>query len=271
MALSAAQLFSVAGRRVLVTGGGSGIGAMVAEGFAANGARVTIASRNEKALEETAARIRESTGGDIEIAVADLASREGCEALAKDFGDPLDVLVNNSGTSWGEPIERESGRANWGWDKVLDLNVKAPFYLTRALLPALRAAAKEGDPARVVNVGSVAGVAHQPTPTHAYDASKAALHHLTRKFASELAPDLTVNAVAPGFVPSRMSRGLATWGLDFEKIAGRVPLGRVGCDRDMAGVCLFLASPAAAWISGAIVPVDGGHLARGLDLPAGED
>ena len=247
MALSAAQLFSVAGRRVLVTGGGSGIGAMVAEGFAANGAHVTIASRNEKALEETAARIRESTGGDIEIAVADLASREGCEALAKDFGDPLDVLVNNSGTSWGEPIERESGRANWGWDKVLDLNVKAPFYLTRALLPALRAAAKDGDPARVVNVGSVAGVAHQPTPTHAYDASKAALHHLTRKFASELAPDLTVNAVAPGFVPSRMSRGLATWGLDFEKIAGRVPLGRVGGAPDMAGVCLFLASPAAAW------------------------
>ena len=122
-----------------------------------------------------------------------------------------------------------------------------------------------------MNVGSVAGVAHQPTPTHAYDASKAALHHLTRKFASELAPDLTVNAVAPGFVPSRMSRGLATWGLDFEKIAGRVPLGRVGAAPDMAGVCLFLASPAAAWISGAIVPVDGGHLARGLDLPAGED
>ena len=108
MALSAAKLFTVAGRRVLVTGGGSGIGAMVAEGFAANGAHVTIASRNEKALEETAARIRESTGGDIEISVADLASREGCEALAKDFGDPLDVLVNNSGTSWGEPIERES-------------------------------------------------------------------------------------------------------------------------------------------------------------------
>ena len=94
--------------------------------------------------------IRESTGGDIEIAVADLASREGCEALAKDFGDPLDVLVNNSGTSWGEPIERESGRANWGWDKVLDLNVKAPFYLTRALLPALRAAAKRCAGTRIV-------------------------------------------------------------------------------------------------------------------------
>ena len=151
MALSAAQLFTVAGRRVLVTGGGSGIGAMVAEGFAANGARVTIASRNEKALEETAARIRESTGGDIEIAVADLASREGCEALAKDFGDPLDVLVNNSGTSWGEPIERESGRANWGWDKVLDLNVKAPISQPRPLLPALRAQLPERRVSRTVS------------------------------------------------------------------------------------------------------------------------
>lgn len=271
MALSAAKLFGVAGRRVLVTGGGSGIGAMVAEGFAANGAHVTIASRNEKALEETAAHIRASTGGDVSIAVADLASREGCEALAAQFGDPLDVLVNNSGTSWGEPIERESGRANWGWDKVLDLNVKAPFYLTRALLPALRAASKAGDPSRVINVGSVAGVAHQPTPTHAYDCSKVALHHLTKKFASELAPDVCVNAIAPGFVPSRMSKGLATWGMDMDKIATRVPLGRVGAAPDMAGVCVFLASPAAAWISGAIIPVDGGHLSRGLDLPVGED
>ena len=149
--------------------------------------------------------------------------------------------------------------------------VAHPPAQSRTLASRCGTASRRFLASRVVNVGSVAGVAHQPTPTHAYDASKAALHHLTRKFASELAPDLTVNAVAPGFVPSRMSRGLATWGLDFEKIAGRVPLGRVGCDRDMAGVCLFLASPAAAWISGAIVPVDGGHLARGLDLPAGED
>ena len=268
MALSAAQLFTVAGRRVLVTGGGSGIGAMVAEGFAANGAVVTIASRNGKALEETAARIRESTGGDIEIAVADLASREGCEALAKDFGAaPLDVLVNNSGTSWGEPIERESGRANWGWDKVLDLNVKAPFYLTRALLPALRAAAKDGDPARVVNVGSVAGVAHQPTPTHAYDTSKAALHSLTKKFASDLAPKVTVNAIAPGFVPSRMTKGLEAWGITLDGIAKHVPLGRVGAAADMAGAALFFSSPAGSWVSGVVLPVDGGHLAQGIPMP----
>lgn len=203
--LHAAKLFGVAGKRVLVTGGATGIGRMMAEGFAANGASVIIASRNSDALATAAGEIEAATGAGVDVLKADLGTRAGCEALAAGVDGPLDVLVNNSGTSWGEPLERESGRANWGWDKVLDLNVKAPFYLTRALLPALRGAAAPGAPARVVMVGSVAGVTHQPTPTHAYDASKTALHALTRKFAAELAPDVAVNAVAPGFVPSRMS------------------------------------------------------------------
>eukprot|EP00629_Pelagomonadales_sp_RCC1024_P006368 CAMPEP_0119283112 /NCGR_PEP_ID=MMETSP1329-20130426/27898_1 /TAXON_ID=114041 /ORGANISM="Genus nov. species nov., Strain RCC1024" /LENGTH=245 /DNA_ID=CAMNT_0007283775 /DNA_START=15 /DNA_END=748 /DNA_ORIENTATION=+ len=245
MALAAAKLFGVQGKRVLITGGASGIGAMLAEGFSANGADVIIASRNADALAEAAAALRED-GGSVAVAVANLATREGCEALAAEVAaKPLDVLINNSGTSWGEPLDRASGKANWGWDKVLDLNVKAPFYLTRALLPALRAASAPGAPARVINIGSVAGVTHQPTPTHAYDASKAALHHLTKKFSAELAPDIAVNAIAPGFVPSRMSAGLATWGLTYEKIASSVPMGRVGEAQDLAGAAIYLSSPAA--------------------------
>ena len=266
--LQAAQLFGVAGKRVLVTGGGSGIGAMMAAGFAANGASVIIASRNAEALAATAAEVKRTTSADIETVVADLGSRAGCEALAAEVAAaPLDVLVNNSGTSWGEPLDRESGRANWGWDKVLDLNVKAPFYLTRALRPALEAAAGAGAPARVVMVGSVAGLTHQPTPTHAYDASKAALHSLTKKFASDLAPRVTVNAVAPGFVPSRMTKGLEAWGITLDGIAKHVPLGRVGAAADMAGAALFFSSPAGSWVSGVVLPVDGGHLAQGIPMP----
>lgn len=268
-ALQAASLFAVAGKRVLVTGGGSGIGAMVAEGFAANGASVVIASRNATALAETAAGIRDRTGGDVATLVANLGDRAGCEALAAEAaaGGAVDVLVNNSGTSWGEPLSRTSGRANWGWDKVLDLNVKAPFYLTVALLPALEAAGAPGAPARVINIGSVAGLQHQPTPTHAYDTSKAAIHSLTRKFAADLAPKITVNAIAPGFVPSRMTEGLATWGITLDAIAEQVPLKRVGAPGDLAGTALFLASPAASWISGAVIPVDGGHLCQAIPMP----
>ena len=267
--LKAASLFGVAGKRVLVTGGGSGIGAMMAEGFAANGAQVIIASRNAKALEATAAEVKAATAADVETVVADLGSRSGCEALAAAVGgEPLDVLVNNSGTSWGEPLDRESGKMNWGWDRVLDLNVKAPFYLTRALLPSLVAASeRSGTPARVVMVGSVAGLTHQPTPTHAYDTSKAALHSLTKKFASDLAPKVTVNAIAPGFVPSRMTKGLEAWGITLDGIAKHVPLGRVGAAADMAGAALFFSSPAGSWVSGVVLPVDGGHLAQGIPMP----
>ena len=263
-ALQAANLFGVAGKRVLVTGGGSGIGAMMAAGFAANGASVIIASRNAEALAATAAEVKTTTSADIETVVADLGSRAGCEALAAAVAAaPLDVLVNNSGTSWGEPLDRESGRANWGWDKVLDLNVKAPFYLTRALRPALEAAAGAGAPARVVMVGSVAGLTHQPTPTHAYDTSKAALHSLTKKFASDLAPKVTVNAIAPGFVPSRMTKGLEAWGITLDGIAKHVPLGRVG-----AADLLDVARHEHDGL-GLLGQLHG--VARGLGVPVGRD
>ena len=156
---------------------------------------------------------------------------------------------------------------NWGWDRVLDLNVKAPFYLTRAMLPQLGAAAADGadagDPARVINVGRSPACCRR-TPTHAYDISKAAIHHLTRKLAAELATPqpgaaraVAVNAIAPGFVPTKMSKGLATWGADEDVLASKQPLGRCGGDADMAGAVLYLASPAAV-ATGVILPVDGG-------------
>ena len=291
-ALRVSSLFGVAGKSVLVTGGGRGIGKMIAEGFVANGSTVYISSRNQTALEATADELtaaHSSNGGGSCVAVpGNLYTRAGCEELAATMGslvpDGLHVLVNNSGVSWAEPLDRTSGqRSNWGWDKVLDLNVKAPFYLTRALLPALRRAASPADPARVVMIGSVAGVHHQSLPTHAYDASKAALHSLTRKLAYDLAREaaavadgggegeaggrVTANAIAPGFIRTKMTAGLtAAYGADkWEQV---VPLGRMGEGSDVAGAAIFLSSPAAAWISGAILPVDGGILTQPLDLGA---
>jgi len=292
MSLRVSSLFGVAGKSVLVTGGGRGIGKMIAEGFVANGSTVYISSRDQAALEATADELtaaHSSDGGGCCVAVpGNLYTRAGCEELAATMGglvpDGLHVLVNNSGVSWAEPLDRTSGqRSNWGWDRVLDLNVKAPFYLTRALLPALRRAALPADPARVLMIGSVAGVHHQSLQTHAYDASKAALHSLTRKLAHDLAREaaaaadgggggggggggeaggrVTANAIAPGFIRTKMTAGLA-----LDKLEQVVPLGRMGEGSDVAGAAIFLSSPAAAWISGAILPVDGGILTQPLHL-----
>ena len=276
-ALRLERLFSVQGRRVLLTGGGRGIGKMMATGLVANGAHVAIASRDQAALASTVEELNSIGGGGSCISLAGrLDTRSGCEQLAADYeaalgGGHCDVLINNSGTSWGEPLDRESGRMNWGWDRVLDLNVKGPFYLTRALRPLLSAAPPQladlkSDPARVINVGSIAGILPQNVPTHAYDVSKAAIHHLTKKLAADLArPDpaygprpIAVNAIAPGFVPTKMSEGLQSWGADMDVLAQSVPLGRCGNAADMAAAALFLSSPASAWLTGAIIPIDGG-------------
>lgn len=282
------KLFSVAGRNVLVTGGSRGIGFMIAQGFAAAGANVVLTSRDERACAEAAEQCGGGGGGNnnnnkTRYVASNVSTREGCEELAAAVdrmldGQRLDVLVNNAGTSWGEPLDRASSKkANWGFDKVLDLNVKGIFYLTRACLPLMKreaAAAASSDvndettattatdPARVINVGSVAGMVPQEAPTHAYDVSKAAVHHLTRKLAADLAPHhITVNCLAPGFVPSRMSAGLAAWtdGDDVEaKLAAKIPLRRMGQADDMAGACIYLASPAASWCTGVVLHVDGG-------------
>ena len=292
--LSVPTLFSVTGKSVLITGGGRGIGRMLAEGFVANGCSVYISARDKSILDETAEQLNAIGSGGRCIAIeGNLGSREGCEALASTIEElepnGLNVLVNNSGTSWGEPLSRKSGRMNWGFDKVFDLNVKAPFYLTRALLPSLRRAAVDDDPGRVIMIGSVVGVTHQEVPTHAYDASKAAVHSLTRKLAFELAQvpatrdedlnevsdvdtelegRITVNCLAPGYVPTKMTQGLAAWGADEDSTSDVIPLGRMGMGSDLAGAAIYLASPAGRWVTGAVLPVDGGILAQPISIGA---
>ena len=275
---AAAGLFSVRGLRVLVTGGGRGIGRMIAEGFVRGGADVVIASRSAEVTARAAAEMSSSAGASggscTALAAADLSTPEGCAALAAaasahaPWGGALDVLVNNAGAAWGAPMETFPAAA---WAKVMDLNVRAPFLLTAALRGALArgAAGRSGAPGRVIMIGSVTGVQAQPFPTYAYDTSKAALHALTRKLAAELAPAATVNALAPGFVPTRMSRGLAAYAVTEADLAAAIPMRRQGDADDMAGAALFLASRAGAWITGHILVVDGGQSARPLAMSAG--
>ena len=272
------SLFDVSRKVVLITGGSRGIGLMVARGFVQSGASVIISSRNEQACIESAAALTKLGGaGSVSYVPADVSSRDGCERLADAVAKicpegRLDVLVNNAGCAWGEPIARKSGKMNWGWDKVLDLNVKAPFYLSRACLPLLRRdGGKSFDvpspfpsgqprppPSCIVNVGSVVGLLPQDAPTHAYDVSKAAVHHLTRKMSGDMAPyGVTVNALAPGFVPSKMSEGLNQYA-SFEEIASKTALGRLGNEDDMVGACIYFSSRAGSYCTGVILNVDGG-------------
>ena len=253
------DLFSVEGKAVLVTGGSSGIGRMIARGFAERGARVVVASRKQKACDEVAAEL--SKLGDCVAIAADLSTEAGARGLAEALGKQapaLHVLVNNAGANWGAPLESYPDAA---WDKVLALNVKAVFHLTRACLPLLDKAAEPGDPARVINIGSIDGLRVPVLETYAYSASKAAVHHLTRALAMQLANrNVTVNAVAPGPFESKMMA--ATLEAFREQIVASCPLGRTGEPDDMAGVAIYLASRAGAYVTGAVIPVDGGISAR---------
>lgn len=254
---ASSSLFSVVGKNVLVTGGSRGIGYMIAKGFIQAGANVILTSRDINACKEAASTLN------CHYIVSNVSNRIGCEELATNvsvmFNNKLDVLINNAGTSWGEPLERNS-KTNWGFDKVLDLNVKGIFYLTRACIPLLQhSEVNINNPSRIINIGSVTGITPQAAPTHAYDISKAAVHQLTRKFAADFASKhITVNAIAPGFIPSRMSSGLKSWGADEENLINSTPLGRLGNDDDMAGACIYLSSRAGSWCTGVILNVDGG-------------
>jgi NAD(P)-dependent dehydrogenase (short-subunit alcohol dehydrogenase family) len=248
------QLFSVEGKVALVTGGSRGIGLMIARGYAEAGAKVYVASRKREACEEVAAELSK-VGTCIPLA-ADLGTPAGCVALAQAIAaqEPrLHVLVNNAGANWGAPIEEYPDDA---FDKVLALNVKAAFRLTVALLPQLRAAARPGDPARVINIGSIDGLSVPLLETYAYSTSKAALHHLSRHLARRLAPEITVNAVAPGpFESKMMAATLKSFG---DQIRAANPMKRIGEPEDMAGVAIYLASRAGAYVTGTVIPVDGG-------------
>ncbi len=249
------NLFDLTGKTALVTGGSRGIGEMIAEGYVTSGVRTYISARKAEACDATAKRLSEF-GACISIP-ADLSTTKGIREFVgelKNREERLDILVNNAGATWGAAVDDfpESG-----WDKVMSINVKSPFFLTQALLPLLDESASADDPARVIMVGSIDGLNVNRLPTFSYGPSKAAVHHLARTLASHLAPrHITVNAIAPGPFPSKMMAGtLEKMG---EQIRRGVPLGRIGRAEDMAGISIFLASKAGSYLTGAVIPVDGG-------------
>jgi NAD(P)-dependent dehydrogenase (short-subunit alcohol dehydrogenase family) len=247
------DLFSLQGRSALITGGSRGIGRMIAAGFLQQGATVYISSRKAAACDAAAAEL--SALGRCLSLPADVSTVAGAQALAAAYvahEGSLDILVNNAGAAWAEPFD---AFAEKGWDKVVDLNLKTPFFLTQALLGPLRAAAR-ARPAKVIHIASIDGISVNPLETYPYAASKAGLIHLTRRMALRLIDDnIVVNAIAPGAFASDMNRDARDHG---EQVAARIPARRIGRDEDMAGAAIYLASRAGDYVVGATLVVDGG-------------
>ncbi|MBC7435858.1 MAG: SDR family oxidoreductase [Bdellovibrionales bacterium] len=253
------DLFTLKGRSALITGGSRGIGRMIAAGFLAQGARVYISARKAPACDRAAAEL--SAFGTCVSLPADVSTVEGAKALAAAYAQhesELDILVNNAGAAWGEPF---NDFPESGWDKVVDLNLKAPFFLTQALAPMLRKAG-EKHVAKVINIASVDGISVNPQETYSYAASKAGLIHLTHRMSLRLIQDnIAVTAIAPGAFASSMNKDARD---HADEVSARVPAGRVGTDEDMAGAAIYLASRAGDYVVGQTLVVDGGvTLARG--------
>ncbi|GAC1605500.1 MAG: SDR family oxidoreductase [Ramlibacter sp.] len=253
------DLFSLQGRTALVTGGSRGIGRMIATGLLTQGARVYISSRKADACDQTAREL--SALGPCFPLPADVSSVAGARGLAAAFSareSALDILVNNAGAAWGEPFDTFPEK---GWDKVMDLNLKSPFFLTQALHPQLLAGAKTR-PAKVINVASIDGVSVNPLETYSYAASKAGLIHLIKRMSLRLVHDnIVVSGIAPGAFASEMNKVARD---QAEETARRIPAGRIGVEEDMAGVAIYLASRAGDYVVGQTIVVDGGvTLSRG--------
>ena len=248
------NLFSLQGRSALITGGSRGIGRMIAAGFLAQGARVYISARKAEACDQAAAEL--GALGPCVSLPADVSTSEGIGRLVRSYQEhepALDILVNNAGAAWGAPFD-EFPEA--GWDKVVDLNLKSPFFLTQALIGSLRAAASPARPAKVIHIASIDGISINPMETYSYAASKAGLIQLTRRMALRLAQDhIVCSAIAPGAFASEMNREARD---HAEEIAARIPAGRIGQDEDMAGAAIFLASRAGDYVLGSTLVVDGG-------------
>ncbi|THD66995.1 MAG: SDR family oxidoreductase [Bradyrhizobium sp.] len=261
------DLFSLKGRVALVTGGSRGIGKMIASGFLAQGAaKVYITARKAGPCEATAKELTAEYGGECIALPIDISTMAGIEMLAAEIKkrEPkLDILVNNAGAAWGAEFDEfpESG-----WDKVMNLNLKTPFFLTKALAAPLRASATAEKPAKVINIASVDGIFVNPGETYSYAASKAGLIHLTRRMATKLIKErINVTAIAPGAFRSDMNRAARD---HADEVAQRVPSRRVGTDEDMAGVAIYLASRAGDYVVGATIAVDGGvvYANAGLEI-----
>jgi NAD(P)-dependent dehydrogenase (short-subunit alcohol dehydrogenase family) len=253
------NLFSLQGRVALVTGGSRGIGHMIAQGFLSQGAKVYISARKADACDAAAKEL--SAFGTCISLPADVSTLDGVKALVAAYSareKSLDILVNNAGAAWGEDFDTFPEK---GWDKVVDLNMKTPFFLTQALHGLLKEGAKSR-PAKVINIASIDGISVNPWETYSYSASKAGLIHLTRRMSLRLAKDnIVCSGIAPGPFASEMNKQARD---HADEVAKRVPVGRIGTDEDMAGAAIFLASRAGDYVVGETVVVDGGvTLARG--------
>ena len=246
------NLFRLDGRVAVVTGGSRGIGKMIAVGFIAQGAKVYISSRKADACFATA----EELGENCIALPQDVSSVAGCKALAAQFAEhesKLDILVNNAGAAWGEPFEVFP---EIGWDKVMDLNVKSPFFLTQSLFEPLKAAASRDRPAKVINITSIDGQRLNPWDTYSYHASKSALIYLTKRMAARLIRDsINVTSIAPGAFGSEMNRAARDHG---DAVAKAIPAKRIGEAEDMAAAAIYLASRAGDYVVGDTITVDGG-------------
>jgi NAD(P)-dependent dehydrogenase (short-subunit alcohol dehydrogenase family) len=251
------SLFDISGKTALVTGGSRGIGRMIAHGLLTAGARVIVSARKAGELEQSAREL--AAIGDCEAIPGDVSSPDGAIALAqqtREHFERLNILVNNAGVTWGSSLQEFPAS---GWDRTSHTNVEGVFHLTVALLPELRAAANAEDPARVINIGSIDGLRTPQLENYSYSASKAAVHMLTRHLAKRLAPErITVNAIAPGPFQSKMTAFMLDDPERRELVEQQVPLARLGRPDDAAGLTIFLCSRGGSYLTGAVIPLDGG-------------